>query len=247
MLNNCNWLTPTWPAPANVKALVTLRQGGFSQGPYESLNLGIHAGDDLSIVQKNRQYLREAANLPSEPYWLSQVHGTQVIKLDGSPIQEKTEADAAVSFIPNQIAVVTTGDCLPLLLCDKAGTLVAAVHAGWRGLASGVIEATVAELNTAPQNLLAWMGPAIGPNAFEVGDDVRVLFQHSQDDSAFIPFGKKWKLNIYRAASLRLNSLGITEIFGGDFCTFTDEERFFSYRRSPKSGRMASLIWLSDI
>jgi YfiH family protein len=238
------WIIPGWPAPANVHALSTSRHGGVSVAPYASLNLGEHVDDDAQAVTQNRALLRR--HLPADPLWLKQVHGTAVA--DAGRLTDTPEADACVAHQAGQVCAVLTADCLPLLLCDRHGTAVAAAHAGWRGLAEGVIEATVASMQRTPDTLLAWLGPAIGPQAFEVGDEVRERFlaHDGAAASAFIPHGNgKWLADIFRLARLRLAECGITQVSGGDFCTFSEASRFFSYRREGTTGRMASLIWLS--
>ncbi len=249
MLNNCNWITPNWPAPNSVKALTTLRDKGYSQGAYRSFNLGEKSGEDLEVVLLNRKLLRETANLPAEPYWLKQVHGIDVVEVPSViPSVEEVAADASVAFQPNQLCVVTTADCLPVLLCDKAGTRVSAIHAGWRGLAAGVIEAAIQKLKCDPESLLAWLGPAIGPEAFEVKEDVLAAFEDLKLESAFKPTGKgSWYADLYQLARERLKRQGIHQVFGGGFCTFQDEARFYSYRRSKVTGRMATLIWLDPL
>ena len=251
------FIIPDWPAPASVKALQTTRGGGYSQAPYDSLNFGDHVGDDLMAVTKNRQSLGvQGFNLPSEPVWLEQVHGVEVVLAEQAECRPK--ADATISFRKGAVCAVMTADCLPVLLCDQAGTMVGAVHAGWRGLADGVVESTVAAMKVTPNNLMAWLGPAIGPQAFETGDDVRDAFmQHDPAASAaFTPSpagegrgegkeGKKYFANIYLLARQRLNKLGITQIYGGGLCTYTDQQRFFSFRRDGATGRMATLIWMA--
>lgn len=240
-------IKPNWPAPANVQAIQTTRQGGVSLAPYDSLNLAMHVQDAVPAVQQNRQLLHTL--VPSAPVWLNQVHGTTV--LDAALVHGVPDADAAFTSLPNVVCVTMTADCLPVLLCDKAGTVVAAVHAGWRGLCDGVIEATVAKMPVASSELLAWLGPAIGPNAFEVGADVRAQFiqRDAQAALAFKPHADKWLANLYLLAQQRLTALGIKQIYGAginqDFCTYTDAQRFFSYRRESVTGRMASLIWLT--
>jgi len=233
-----------WPAPANVRSLQTTRTGGYSVAPYDSLNLGDHVGDDALAVARNRQSLSDI--LPSEPLWLEQVHGVEVVNAETTSC--KPRADACISHTKNAVCATMTADCLPVLLCDQAGTVVAAAHAGWRGLADGVIEATVRAMNVAPSTLMAWLGPAIGPQAFEVGKDVRDAFL-SHDAKASVAFtstaSNKYLADIYQLARQRLNVLGITQVYGGDLCTYTDQERFFSFRRDGASGRMASLIWLA--
>ncbi len=244
---------PDWPAPARVKAVSTTRQGGVSRGPWAGLNLADHVGDDLQAVQENRHILHNTLNLSTQPMWLRQVHGKRVVELD-SPDAEVagmrvagSEADASVSRAPGRVCVVLTADCLPVLFCDRAGHCVAAAHAGWRGLASGVLESTVQAMGVDPGELLAWLGPAIGPQAFEVGDEVRSAFvsSHPQAAGAFSPSpGRRWLADLYRLARIRLTALGLSAIYGGDRCTFTEADAFYSYRREGVTGRMASLIWL---
>lgn len=243
-----SFIQPDWPAPAHVKALQTTRLGGVSQGVYASLNMGEHVKDDPMHVARNRQLLN--AFLPSEPVWLNQVHGIRVIDAALSSCLEA--ADAAFTDRQHVVCVTMTADCLPVLLCDRQGTIVAAVHAGWRSLCDGVIETTIqAMLAKQPtlktDQILAWLGPAIGPHAFEVGSEVRAQFmaKASQAEQAFVPHGDKWLGNLYLIAQQRLHALGISHIYGGGDCTYTDEDRFFSFRRDGDTGRMASLIWLS--
>ena len=247
-MSQLNFITPNWPAPANVKALQTTRVGGVSVAPYASLNLGAHVNDDGNTVAHNRQLL--SPNLPSEPVWVNQVHGIEVIDAAKSACLEN--ADASFATKNNVVCVTMTADCLPVLLCDTDGTVVAAVHAGWRGLCDGVIESAINKMPVQASHILAWLGPAIGPNAFEVGDDVREQFiqKDSQAALAFKPQGDKWLCDMYLIAKQRLKNLGVTQIYGGsineDFCTYTDEARFFSFRRDNVTGRMASMIWLSS-
>jgi hypothetical protein len=237
-----DFIIPDWPAPASVHALQTTRQGGFSAAPFDSLNLGSHVGDNPLQVEKNRQHLANA--LPSEPIWLEQVHGTHVIHAEHANCSPT--ADACVAHAAKAVCVVMTADCLPVLLCDQAGTVVAAAHAGWRGLAAGVIESTVDAMQVPPVQLLAWLGPAIGPQAFEVGPEVREIFmQHDTNaELAFKPHADKYLADIYTLARQRLGALGVTAVYGGQYCTFSDQARFFSYRRDGRTGRMASMIWL---
>ncbi len=238
---------PDWPAPANIVALTTTRQGGISEAPYANFNLAAHTGDNAEHVAHNRHLLREIFTLPNEPAWLQQTHSTIAVKID--PHFQSCEADASYSDEAGQICVVMTADCLPILICNNAGTEVAAIHAGWKGLANGVIETTVNQLQSDPADLLVWLGPAIGPTAFQVGKDVYDLFIQP-DSEALAAFNaqaqEKWLANIYQLARLRLKKLGIQAIYGGDYCTYTDEERFFSYRRDGDTGRMASLIYIRD-
>ena len=236
-------LIPDWPAPENVRALQTTRQGGKSAAPYTSLNLGDHVGDEPLAVERNRMLLKPL--LPSEPVWLKQVHGTAVINAGHTTCWP--EGDACISSHPGAVCVVMTADCLPVLLCDEQGSVVGAVHAGWRGLCDDIIESTVRAMNVPPGTLMAWFGPAIGPSAFEVGAEVRTAFIARQREAAaaFIPgISGKWHADIYQLARLRLNTLGVTHIYGGGLCTYTDHERFFSYRRDGITGRMGTFIWL---
>lgn len=237
-------IIPDWPAAAAVRALSTTRRGGYSSGPWAGFNLADHVDDDPAAVAANRALLREAYQLPAEPRWLQQVHGTAVC-LAGQA--DDSCADAAFTRDAGVVCAVMTADCLPLLLCDRAGSAVAAVHAGWRGLLAGVIEQAVARFGAPPNDLLAWLGPAIGPNAFEVGDEVRDAFV-AEDSAAASCFsanrGGHWLADLYGLARLRLRRLGIESVYGGDQCTYSDGRRFFSYRRDGVTGRMASLIWL---
>lgn len=252
MHNPIEFIHPQWPAPANVKALQTTRIGGVSQVPFASLNLGTHVNDDPMAVAKNRHLLSNY--VPSEPVWVNQVHGLNVI--DAATSSCLQNADASFTTQSNVVCVTMTADCLPVLLCDKSGTVVAAVHAGWRGLCDGVIEAAVKKMQLAPSQVLVWLGPAIGPNAFEVGEDVREQFivRDVQARHAFKSVGihsnGKWLCNMYLIATQRLLALGVTQIYGASvnehFCTYTDEARFFSFRRDNITGRMASLIWLES-
>lgn len=242
------FIVPDWPAPANVQALVTTRHGGISAGPYMGLNLGDHVGDDPAAVAENRRILR--ARLPAEPVWLKQVHGNQccdTAACSNAKDNQPPEADAAFSRTPGVVCAVLTADCLPILLCDAAGTVVAAAHAGWRGLAAGVIESTVAAMGVSGERLFAWLGPAIGPQHFEVGDDVRDAFiaHDAQAAGAFAgrPDGK-WLCDIYLLATQRLAALGVCRPASADYCTVRDARLFYSYRRDGVTGRMASLIWL---
>ncbi|MCK9260705.1 MAG: peptidoglycan editing factor PgeF [Azoarcus sp.] len=243
---NRSLIVPDWPAPGNVKALVTTRAGGVSAAPYDSLNLGAHVGDDVVAVAENRARLSRL--LPSEPVWLEQVHGTCVIDLDNHP--SELWGDAALTRIERRVCAVMTADCLPVLFCDDAGTVVAAAHAGWRGLVSGVLEATVASMKVRPDCVLAWLGPAIGPAAFEVGDEVRDAFlMHDRGAAeAFINNGQpgKWLADLYMLARRRLVRAGVARIYGGGLCTWSDHERFYSYRRDGLTGRFASLVWLGE-
>ena len=238
-------IVPDWPAPARVRAVSTTRHGGVSAPPYGSLNLAEHVGDDPVCVAENRRRLMAAVGYPAEPAWLKQVHGTTVIA--AGQARAPMVADAAWTREPGRPCVVMTADCLPVLLCDRAGTVVAAAHAGWRGLASGVI-AAVTSMKASPVELLAWLGPAIGPDAFEVGAEVRTAFLELDADNAdcFQPSpAGRWLADLYELARRQLRALGVSAVYGGDYCTFGDSKRFFSYRRENPTGRMATLIWLN--
>lgn len=248
------WIRPDWPAPGNVRAVCTTRSGGCSDGPWASLNLGEHCGDDPERVRRNRARL--AQHLPAPPQWLRQVHGNTVARHAGDPPGQSSaengsnapEADALVAFEPGRVCAVLTADCLPVFFCDRAGSRVAVAHAGWRGLAGGVLEATVRALETGPADLLAWLGPAIGPAVYEVGEEVAAAFRDSLGADfagALTPSGERWLLDLYAAARLKLAAAGLTEVRGGGLCTYSDPARFFSHRRDGVSGRQASLIWLA--
>jgi hypothetical protein len=250
-----DWIVPDWPAPANVTALFTTRHGvtGSSPSAYASFNLGDHVGDNPMTVKKNRAALRRF--LPDEPRWLKQVHGAGVVRLDGHdcavPPSAPPVGDAAFSRHPGTICAVLVADCLPILLCDHAGTVVAVIHAGWRGLAEGVIERAVWAIGTLPARLIAWLGPAIGPSHFEVGEEVRQAFitHDERSGAAFIPHRSredKWFADLFLLARQRLQKAGVPEIYGGGICTFSDPAKFYSYRRDGNCGRMAGLIWLEQ-
>lgn len=238
---------PDWPAPANVKAVTTTRPGGISKPPFDSFNLADHVGDEPDAVQQNRDILQRRLRLPAAPAWLDQVHGNRVV--DVAQCGERPSADAGFCTRTGRVCTVLTADCLPVLLCDRDGTRVAAAHAGWRGLAGGILEHSVIALGTDPGQLLAWLGPAIGPVAFEVGDEVRQVFvdQHAQAAGVFsATTDGRWLADLYRLARIRLQAVGVDAIYGGGFCTFTDREHFYSYRRDGTTGRTASLIWLDE-
>ena len=241
-----DWITPEWPAPANIRAICTTRQGGVSHAPYDTLNLGDHVGDDPYLVARNRMIVGDVLQLPTEPLWLQQVHGIDVTRMDVGDCYP--QGDASIALRTGQVCVIMTADCLPVLFCDKAGTRVGAAHAGWRGLQAGVLENTLAALAADPANILAWLGPAIGPTAFEVGAEVREAFMqdHPTAEQAFKPstYAGKWLADIYMLARQRLNLAGVSDIYGGDLCTYTDAKRFFSYRRDGQTGRMGSFIWM---
>lgn len=242
-----HFLRPDWPAPPGVRALITTRHGGVSAAPYASFNLGSHVGDDPARVGANRARL--ASLLPAAPCWLEQVHGTDVIDLGTlTSVATPPRADAALARRAGVVCAVLTADCLPVLLCDAAGSVVAAAHAGWRGLLAGVLERTVAAMAVPAGSLMAYLGPAIGPESFEVGDEVRAAFVAAGEEAeaAFKPLHPgKWLANIYLLAHQRLARSGVDVVHGGGFCTVHEAERYFSYRRDGTTGRMASLIWLA--
>lgn len=243
-----NFIVPDWPAPARVRALVTTRAGGVSEGVYASLNFGDHVGDDPAAVAKNRALLRAA--LPAEPLWLTQVHGAVVA--DAAIALSGAEADASVAHGVGPVCVVMTADCLPVLFCDEAGGAVGAAHAGWRSLAGGVLENTVRAMGVPANSVLAWLGPAISQPAFEVGEEVRAVFLAHDPAAAeaFLPGTApgKWQADLYRLARQRLAAIGVTRVCGGGLCTHSDPARFFSARRDGiRSGRLASLVWLEPV
>lgn len=238
---------PDWPAPATVRALTSTRIGGVSLPPYDSFNLALHVGDQPQHVAHNRSLLAQQLGLFDDPRWLTQVHGTALLDLD--QIEGGNEADGSFSRLPNMVCAVMTADCLPVLMCSTAGDRVAALHAGWRGLAEGILRKGVEAMAVENSQLLVWLGPAIGPKSFEVGEDVYQAFvtQFNGAKKAFAPAGPgHWYADLYLLARMQLHALGVDQVFGGDFCTHTDEQRFYSYRRDGTTGRMASLIWLQN-
>lgn len=267
-------IEPDWPAPPAVRAVFTLRTGGVSAAPFDSLNLGAGLGDSPEAIAENRRRLREHLRLPAEPAWLEQVHGVDVTDLSdvsamggadvtatagsgapttavGVPAAGKAllRADASVARRPGQVCAIRVADCMPVVFAARDGSAVGAAHAGWRGLAGGVLEATVARLGVPASQLLAWMGPAIGSQHFEVGDDVRTAFVANDERSglAFVENSRgRWQCDLYALARRRLSALGIGTIYGGGWCTFADADRFFSYRRDGQCGRMAALVWIQS-
>jgi YfiH family protein len=241
-------LQPEWPAPAGVRAFMTTRAGGASHGSYESLNLGARCGDRDDAVAENRRRVREL--LPRDPFWLEQVHGVEVADADaqraGAP---PPQADASIARRVGSVCAIQVADCLPVLFAEQSGSAVAAAHAGWRGLQRGVLPATVAALGVEPGSLLAWLGPAIGPRAYEVGDEVRDAFVARSDTfaAAFSPVrAGHWLFDLFAAARLELQAAGIRRIYGGGVCVHSDPQRFFSFRRDGATGRMAAFVWLES-
>ena len=240
-----DWIRPDWPAPPRVRGLITTRNGGVSIGAHTSFNLGLRAGDDPAAVAANRALLRE--HLPHDPVWLKQVHGARVVH--ANKFIDPPEADAAYTRQAGTVCAVMIADCMPLLFCDARASVVGVAHAGWRGLSSGVIENTIAAMGVDAGELLAFLGPAIGPDAFEVGADVRDAFLAADPaaSAAFRPHREgKWLSDLFLLARQRLAHLGVLRIFGGGVCTVRDPARFYSYRRDKTTGRMAALIWLDD-
>ncbi len=242
-------IVPDWPAPAQVRAVVTTRRlPGNSQPPFDAFNLGLRSGESEAVVRSNRALLVRALGLPSEPRWLRQVHGNRSLCLTACVVDGEPEADAAFTAQPNVVLAILTADCLPILVCAQDGSEIGAIHAGWRGLAAGVVESCISRLDSKPGALLAWLGPAIGPASYEVGDEVRAAFVAAEEaaTAAFAPTRPgHWQCNLYTLARQRLHKLGVTRVYGGDFDTLADT-RFYSWRRdSVGSGRMTSLIWIA--
>jgi len=253
-----NVINANWPAPKNIHAFTTLRHGmGVSKRPFDEFNLGnrhSQQGDDPQDVETNREQLRTQFVLPSVPHWLKQVHGVDVLRFDRAPAltgdfrSDEPVADASVSSQKNIVLSILTADCVPALFCNRDGSEVAAAHAGWRGLADGVLENTVSAMNEKPANIMAWLGPAAGPSVYEVGVEVRDAFlQHDQDAAAaFVQTRENhWLVDLYLLARMRLNKAGVREVYGGDHCSISEPDKFFSHRRDKVTGRMASIIWMS--
>ena len=248
-------IIPDWPAPVQVQAVSTGRNYGCSEGSFSSFNVGNHVGDKPNTVATNRAALVKTLGLTDQPCWLDQVHSTSVVNLDSYYTHRHKEtrslptADGAVSSKSDRVCVVMTADCLPVLFCDTSGSRVGIAHAGWRGLASGILPAVIASMGVDPKNLMAWLGPAISQAAYEVGNEVREAFVSSDSDAGICFAENKsghWQADLYGLAKRSLLSAGLQAIYGGDFCTYTDSDRFFSYRRTNPCGRMATLIWLAS-
>ncbi|OCG16868.1 multi-copper polyphenol oxidoreductase [Gilliamella sp. App6-5] len=248
---------PYWSAPKNIHAFTSTRTGGISCTPFDSLNIGSQTNDILEHVSENRRRLIQAEQIPSEPYWLYQTHSTTVLDISSIKLQSPTgiadktqiiEADATYTWQAKQVSVVLTADCMPVLFCSRYGDEVASAHAGWRGLCYGILEETIKKFACPRSDILAWMGPAIGAKKFEVGHEVKTQFEDADPEAkkAFKvvnPTEQKYLADLYLIARQRLNSMGVTKIFGGDYCTYTEQDKFYSYRRENKTGRMASMIW----
>ncbi|RAS66654.1 hypothetical protein DET48_105211 [Vibrio diazotrophicus] len=241
-----NWITPNWNAPKQVKAFASTRIGGCSKSPYEGLNLGMHVGDDPILVQSNRDLLQQQTEMPTAPVWLNQTHSTVVLEV-AQPTNDVLNADGVITSSPNVVCSAMTADCLPVLITNTQGTQVAAVHAGWRGLAGGIVENALTHFSN---DVMLWLGPAIGPQAFEVGEDVLQAFldYDSKAATAFVP-GKqqgKWWANMATLTRLRMAKLGIDQVFDSGLCTYQDPQRFYSYRRDGVTGRQATFIWINE-
>lgn len=245
------WFDADWPAPPGLRALTTLRSGeGVSPPPFDRFNLGLRCGDDPALAQRNRDLLGSWLALPSPPHWLRQVHGTRVLRFEAAPPAggDEPEADAAVTSVPGIVLAILTADCLPVVFAARDGREVAAAHAGWRGLAAGMLEATVAAMRTPAKDVIAWLGPAAGPRAYEIGTEVREAFV-AQDPGAAAAFTDTrpghWRVDLYALARRRLAAAGVHAVHGGGLCTISDPVRFFSHRRDGRSGRLATLAWIS--
>lgn len=247
MISKPDFIVPDWPSPAGIRAAFTLRAGGVSRPPFDTFNIAAHVGDDADAIAGNRARLRESLALPAEPVWLQQVHGHRVVDLDRQTSRDSLgPADAAITRSPGRVCAIQVADCMPVLFAAADGSVVGAAHAGWRGLAGGVLESTARAMNAPAGELMAWMGPAIGPAHFEVGEEVRAAFL-AADSGAAAAFTAnergRWQCDLYALARRRLAAMGVRAIHGGGWCTYADAVRFFSYRRDGRCGRMAALIW----
>lgn len=242
-----HYIIPNWPAPDNIRAYTTTRLSGYSHPPYNSFNLSLTVGDDPKIVTRNREKLIQELALPETPCWLKQMHGKEVVDLDQYPLNPS--GDACFTHTHSKVCVILAADCLPILICNHQGTEIAAIHAGWRGLLTGIIEGTIKALSSPPKQLLAWLGPAIGPTVFELNTTIRVDFLNNnpQNSDCFQQRnGNRWFANIYQLAGNSLKQCGVQTIYGGERCTYTEKDYFYSHRRdNGKTGRMASLIWIA--
>ena len=242
-----DFIIPDWPSPAGIRAAFTLRRGGVSRPPFDTFNVAAHVGDDPEAIAENRALLRDSLELPAEPVWLEQVHGHRVVDLDRLTSRDSVgPADAATTRSLGRVCAIQVADCMPVLFAAADGSVVGAAHAGWRGLAGGVLESTVRAMHAPAGELIAWMGPAIGQANFEVGEEVRAAFLAADDgaSAAFAANGRgRWQCDLYALARRRLTTLGVSAVHGGGWCTYADAGRFFSYRRDGRCGRMTALIW----
>ncbi|MDR1012406.1 MAG: peptidoglycan editing factor PgeF [Coxiellaceae bacterium] len=244
-----HYINPNWPAPKNVTACSTTRSGGISKPPYNSFNFSLSTGDNSQNVLANRKKLFKELKLSQEPFWLNQKHTNTVISIERNIQSLPVIADASFTTKVGQVCVIMTADCVPILICDIQGKIVAAIHAGWRGIVEGIITNTIKNMNINPSQLIAWLGPAIGPRAFKVTQEIYDIFtaQIPNNRLAFAKCENGYLVNIYSLATNQLKHDGVTKIYGGEYCTFTQKNLFYSYRRDgEKSGRMASLIWLNQ-
>jgi len=242
---NLEYITPNWPVPENIRCITTTRMGGYSQQEYSSLNLGDHVKDDVKNVEKNRQLIKQDLQLPDNPVWLEQVHGSSVLSL-GRDTPIHINADAAYTNEASVVCAVLTADCLPVTFCDQVGEHIAVAHAGWRGLVNGVLENTLQAMPIANEKIMCWLGPAIGPRVFEVGDDVidQFVAKDGMQKNAFVKqSNEKYLANIYQLAMNILTKHNVKNVYGGDHCTYSESDTFYSYRRDGETGRMATLIW----
>lgn len=244
MESNLNYLFADWPAPKNVQALTTKRYPGFSVPPYAANNLALHVGDNAQNVELNRTQLIHNLQLPKQPEWLNQTHSTDCIIVEN---EQNRNADAAITRIPMRVLAIMTADCVPIVLSNKAGTEIAAIHAGWRGLLNGIIQNCLAKIRSESQDLMAWIGPAMCGNCYETGDEVYKQFQdyYPQANEAFVARGSKWLADLPEIAACILQMQGVKNIFKSNKCTYEDENEFYSYRRAQQTGRIATLIWFT--
>lgn len=247
-----NYFVVEWPAPSNIRATTTLRTGGHSKGPFSSFNLGYHVNDDPQSVRYNHEKLIRELDLLTPPYWLNQIHGTHAVQIEPTlPTNTTLTADASFTQHPNLVCAIMTADCVPILLCNKKGTLVAAIHAGWKGLLGDIIAKTINSLPCSPNDLMAWIGPAIGPDHFEINETIYNSFIQKNSvlkEAFFQPTPQQWYADLFTLTRLILNQNQIKEIFGGHWCTYREHDLFFSHRRDGGiTGRMATLIWLENL
>lgn len=239
-------LDANWPAPPSIRVVTTTRMGGVSEANFAAMNLATHVGDDAQDVAKNRHILREALRLPNEPIWLEQTHSTRCVEVTSEDCNR--DVDAAITRQKNQVLAILTGDCLPIVLCDRQGTEIAAIHAGWRGLANGIVDNTIAQLHASPTQCLAWIGPAICGRCYATGAEVLDQFigRYSFAAQAFTKMNQQWYADLSKLATLILEALGVGAVYPSDVCTFEKNSEFYSYRRAAQTGRIATLIWFQE-